>query len=130
MLQTQSLEQSVFQEQTIRNVPRMKGFPYGLKAVWSIDCWHIEFSYNWAIIFEQLTQLFGFLAFYNGYCAAGETNDMERKKLFSKAVYRYIASIIFVSFGALYEMFEENYGLDFNVTSRGGHGFSMEAHTV
>ena len=75
-------------------------------------------------------RFFGFLAFYNGYCAAGETNDMERKKLFSKALHRYLASIAFVSMGAVYEMWEENYGLDFNVTSRGGHGFSMEAHTV
>lgn len=75
-------------------------------------------------------RFFGFLAFYNGYCAAGETNDMERKKLFSKALSRYVASIIFVSMGAFYEMSEENYGLDFNVTSRGGLGFLMEAHVV
>ena len=75
-------------------------------------------------------RLFGLAAFISGYKAAGEANDMERKKLYAKAFWRYLAGVALVSFGSIYDMYDETYRPDFDVTSRGEFGILIETHVV
>jgi hypothetical protein len=64
-----------------------------------------------------LGRIFGFLAGIAGWQAGGETNDLERRKHYRNAFFRWIAAVIFVSADPVTQLiFPVDGDVDFSVT--------------